>query len=209
MRSLLIAGGLLLFSGLARAEMVRNDTLGNDPTKEQLCASRAKGEAVPFEIDSRYVASARASHPDVTFIAIDGISPRLVECYLREGTGKYEPASSSPQQSYWHLIKPKQHDPPINSPKGSALAAKICMEAAPAKIDRPNFDHSVYSTVVEISLGSPLYRPGASIAGEKAERYDVAVKGTAFYKSDGPDLASVNFTCLLSPMFDIKAIQPE
>ena len=207
MRLLLIVSSLLLFTGIARAEMVRNDTIGNDPDKEKLCASRAKGKPVPFEIDSRYVESARSFNPDATFIAIDGMSPQLVECYLRQGTGKFEPASFSPEQGYWHLIKPKHFEPGINTSEGSSMAAKVCLEAAPAKINRPNLDHSIYSGVIEINIGSPLYHPGASIVGKKAERYDIAVKGTSFYKSSGPDLAAVNFTCLLSPMLDVKAIQ--
>ena len=207
MRWLLIVGGLLLTSGVAKAEMVRNDAIGNDPDKEALCASRAKGKPVPFEIDRRYVARARSQHPDITFVAIDGMSPQLVECYLREGTGKYEPASLSPQQDFWQLIKPPQFKPGINTSKGTQMAAKACLEAAPTKIGRPNFDHIVHSSVVEVSLGSPRYHPGASIAGEKAERYDIAVTGTSFYKSAGPDLEAVNFTCLLSPMLLVKAIQ--
>lgn len=207
MRLLLVISGLLLSIGLARAEMVRNDTIGNDPAKEKLCASRAKGKPVPFEIDSRYVERARSFNPDVTFIAIDGLSPQLVECYLRQGTGKYEPASFSPEQGYWHLIKPKHFKPGINTAEGISMAANVCLEAAPTKINRLNLDHSVYSGVIEISIASPLYHPGASIAGKRAERYDIAVKGTSFYKSSGPDLAAVNFTCLLSPTLEVKAIQ--
>jgi len=87
------------------------------------------------------------------------------------------------------------------------MAAKVCLQAAPAQMNRPNFDHSVYSSVVEIALGSPRYRPGLSVGGMKAERYDIAVEGTLFYKSSGPDLAAVNFTCLLSPMLEVKAVQ--
>ncbi|CAB3817027.1 hypothetical protein LMG26788_00068 [Achromobacter pulmonis] len=207
MRCLSLGLGLLLFSCVAQAEMIRNDAIGNDPQKEKLCASRTKGQAVPFEIDSRYLKSARSFNPDATFIAIDGISPQLVQCHLREGTGKYEPASYSPEANYWRLIRPKQFKPGIDTDKGKAMAAKVCVDAAPAKINRPNFDHSVYSNVVEISIGGPRYRPGASIAGTKAERYDIAVEGTSFYKSSGPDLAAVTFTCLLSPMLAIKGIQ--
>lgn len=187
--------------------MVRNDTIGNDPDKEKLCASRAKGKTVPFEIDSRYVERARSFNPDVSFIAIDGMIPQLVECYLRKGTGRYEPASSSPEQGYWHLVRPKQFEPGINTTEGRAMAAKVCVEAAPAKMNRPNLDHSVYSAVVEIGIGGPRYHSGASIAGKRAERYDIAVEGTSFYKSSGPDLSAVKFTCLLSPMLDIKVIQ--
>lgn len=126
MRWLLAVGGLLVSWSLARAEMMPGDSLGNDPAKEKLCASRAgttlPGKTVPFEIDSRYVAIARSSHPDVTFIAIDEISPQLVECYLREGTGRYEPASFSPEQSFWHTIKPK--GPGIGTQEARSKAAK-------------------------------------------------------------------------------------
>lgn len=52
-----------------------------------------------------------------------------------------------------------------------------------------------------------INRAGNLIAGEKAERYDVAVEGTSFYKSSGPDLAAVKFTCLLSRALEVKAVQ--
>jgi hypothetical protein len=187
--------------------MVLSNSIGNDPDKEKLCEARAKGKTVSFEIDSRYVASARSLHPDATFIAIDGSSPQLIECYLRPGTGRFEPDSYGPEQSFWHLIRPKGFDPGIHTQAGISMAAKVCLDAAPTKIDRPNFDHSVNTGVVEIGLGSPRYHPGASIAGKGAERYDIAVEVTSFYKSSGPDLTAVNVTCLLSPMLDIKAIQ--
>ncbi|MFY3704159.1 hypothetical protein ACOTD8_11425 [Achromobacter dolens] len=207
MRCLSLGFGLLFFSCLAQAEMIRNDAIGNDPQKEKLCASRAQGKTVPFEIDSRYIKSARSYNPDATFIAIDGISPQLVECHLRQGTGKYEPASFSPEGPHWRLLRPKQFEPGIDTAKGKAMAAKVCIDAAPAKINRPNLDHSVYSNVIEIGINGPRYRAGASIAGKKAERYDIAVEGTSFYKSAGPDLAAVTFTCLLSPTLAIKGIE--
>jgi hypothetical protein len=207
MRWIFVICGLAMYSGLARAEMVSSESIGNDPVKERLCATRAKGKAVPFEIDLKYVASARARHPDTTFVAIDGSSPQLVECYLREGTGKYEPASISPEQAFWRLPRPQQFEPGINTPKGISMAASVCLEAVPAKVTRPNFDHSVYSGVFEVGIQGPLYRAGASVAGTKAERYDIAVTGTAFFKSSGPDLQSTTFTCLLSPMLGVKAIQ--
>ena len=187
--------------------MIHSDTIGNDPAKEKLCKSRAKAKTVPFMIDSRYVERARALKPDATFIATDEISPQLVECYLLEGTGKYEPASFSPEQGYWHLIRPEQFKPGINTDKGIAMAAKVCLDAASDELNRPNFDHIVYSAVIEVNPSTPRYKPGLSIAGKKANRYDIAVEGTSFYKSNGPDLTSVKFTCLLSPMLDIKAIK--
>jgi hypothetical protein len=211
-RGWLVCICLYLSLGIAKGQMVRSASIGNDPIKEKLCASRAKGtlgesKIVPFEIDSRYVADVRSRHPDATFIAIDGMSPQLVQCFLREGTGRYEPDSLSPEQQFWHLIKPKQFEPGINTPEGSSMAANVCLKAASAKINRPNFDHSVLSSVAEVSIGSPLLHPGTVIAGKTAERYDIAVKGTFFYKSPGPDLTAASFTCLLSPMLDLKAFQ--
>jgi hypothetical protein len=188
--------------------MVLNTSIGNEPAKENLCALRAKVKPVPFLIDARYVARARSLHPDATFIATDGMSPQLIECYLREGTGKFEPDSFSPEQGYWHLPRPKQFEPGINTQAGITMAAKACLDAAPVKIARLGFDHSVYTAVVEINQSAgPLFHPGILIAGKKAERYDIAVKVTSFYKSSGPDLAAVNVSCLLSPMLDMKAIQ--
>jgi hypothetical protein len=211
MRYLLLSCFLLLAPMMAIAQMVRSDSIGNDPEKEQLCAARAKkalsGSVVPFEIDAGYVTRVRKVHLDVTFIVIDGLGAQLVECYLREGTGRYEPASFSPEQSYWRLIKPKQFEPGINTNEGRAKAARVCLETAPPKLNRANFDHSVYSGVVEIDLSSSLYRPGMAVGSTKAQRYDIAVEGTLFFRSSGPDMTAVKFTCLLSPMLEVKAVQ--
>jgi len=202
MKKLLIFASLLLTPYLANAEMVLNDSIGNDPAKEKLCESRAKGKAVPFEIDSSYVERERLNQPDATFIAIDGISPQLIECYLRQGTGRFEPASMSPEQSYWHTIKPKGFEPGINTDEGRNMAAKVCLEKFLAKSNRPDLDHSVNYNVAEVGINGNR----ALIAGKKAKRYDILATGTAFYKSK-PDLTAVKFTCLLSPSLKVKAIQ--
>ncbi len=207
MKKIVMILGLMSCFGVARAAMVSSDSIGNDPAKVKLCAARAQGTPVPFEIDSRYVEESRATHPDTTFVAIDGSSPQLVECYLRDGTGKYEPASMSPEQAFWHVLKPKQFDPGIDTPQGREMAAKVCLDAGTAKINRPDFDHSVYSSVVEVTLENPRDHSGAVLIGKaKAVRYDIVVNGTSFYKSSGPDLAAVNITCLLSPMLKVKGI---
>lgn len=193
---------LCLLSGLARAEMVMNDSIGNDPAKETLCAERAKkilpGKMVPFEIDTRYLASVRSNHPDAVFISIQG---QLIQCHLRQGTGRYEPNTLSPEQWFWRTIKPKGFEPGIRTDVGRSMAARACLEAAPSKINRPNFDHSVYSSVEE------LHEPRELIGGKKAASYDIAVRGFAFYKSSGPDLVAVKVTCLFSPMLELKAFQ--
>lgn len=197
----------LLVTISAHAEMIPSESIGNDPERAKLCATRANVKPVPFEIDSRYLASARANNPDVTFIASDTISPQLIECRLLAGSGKYGPASFSPEQSYWRLKRPEQFKPGINTPQGRAMAAKACLDTAPDRISRPNFNNTIQKAVVEVAPSNPLYRPGFKVDGKKAERYDIVVMGTSFYKSTGPDLAAVEFTCLLSPMLDLKAFQ--
>lgn len=198
---------VLMASVSAHSEMVPGNSIGNDPAKERLCADRAKVKPVPFEIDSDYVAAARARDPDVTFIAWDAISPQLVECRLNAGSGKYGPVSFSPEQRFWHLKRPEQFKPGINTSQGQIIAAKACLDIAPDKIGRPDFNNVVQKGIVEINLSSPLYRPGFKVGTKKAERYDIVVMGTSFYKTKGPDLAAVEFTCLLSPMLDLRSFQ--
>jgi hypothetical protein len=193
--SLIVLG--LLASSVVRAEMIPSSQAGNDPQKARLCASRAgtkiPGKLVPFEIDPTYVDRARSFHPDVTFIAIDdGTSPQLVECYLREGTGKYEPAVFSPEQQYWHLIKPEGSG--IDTPQARSAAMDLCEKAALSKLTTKGFDHAVQDSAVEVTPK----RAGSSVGGKLAERYDVWVDGAAFYKSNGPDLKQAKYSCLLS-----------
>ena len=68
--SLLMA--LVLFAiDISRAEMLRNDAINNDPALEKLCIERShagfrftvSGAAMPFEIDSKYVAQTRSLIP--------------------------------------------------------------------------------------------------------------------------------------------------
>ena len=165
-------GYLSVSTVAASAAMVSSDSISNDPIKVKLCAERAKGTSTSFVIDSNYVEMSRRMHPDSTFIAIDGISPQLIECYLREGTGKFEPASMSPEQAYWHLPRPPQFEPGINTQEGRAMAAKVCLDTAPAKIGRLNFDHSALLFVNEVPRGSSIH-----YVGVKADDYDIEVAG--------------------------------
>jgi hypothetical protein len=91
----------MLFSKIATGQMVRNDSIGNDPAKERLCTLRAKSiqgtsKTVPFEIDSGYVARSRATHPDTTFIAIDGMSPSWSNAVLVKAPGGMNPSTLAP-----------------------------------------------------------------------------------------------------------------
>lgn len=188
------------------AEMILNSSLNNDPAKEKLCLQRAgvkADQSVPFYIDSSYVRIARSFHSDSTFVVKDGDAPSLIECYLRDGTGKFEPASFSPPQGYWHLPMPKQFEPSISSRPGAEIAGTRCIAAAEEKQDHEKLDHSVYFTVAKIDLS----RVGKAIGTAKAERYDVYVEGKNFLKSSSLDLETVEFTCLFTPMLELKAIK--
>lgn len=202
---------VILGASQVQAGMISSQELGNDPAKARLCVSRVKmvqGKSVPFFIDSQYVKSARSINPDTTFIAIDGISPQLVECYLRRGTGRYEPASYKPLSKTWRLAStPQKFEPAVGTMKGREIAGNICKDAAVSNINRSGYDHYGLTRVVEIEKGSPAFSPGKMFAGKKAQRDDVVVEGTAFYAANGPDMAAVKFTCLLSPMLDVKAVK--
>jgi len=196
--------------------MVSNSAIQNDPAKESLCARTSGVKPVPFFIDQKYVDYIRALHPDTTFIAADGVIPELIECRVSETTGKYEPDAVSSEvqmmseQSYWRLARPQEYAPSIKTTAGQTKAADVCIKAASEKANKDGFDHSfTYETDVnEINLDvAPWYRPGAMIAGAKADRYDVAVEGQLFYKSSGPDLEAVRATCLLSPMLEVKSVE--
>ena len=186
MRKLIFIIGMLFTSSFANAETVLNDSIGNDPAKEKLCIERLpahlKGKTVPFKIDNKRVASIRAVYPDVTFVAADdGGNGSLVECRLREGTGRYEPDSYTGQSGWWSLIKPKQFEPGINTDVGQTMAYKVCLQSVLSKSDKGEPDHYVSNGVFEITGNTPgggFYRAGVAIAGKKAERYDIAVKGS-------------------------------
>jgi hypothetical protein len=212
-RELLVFAGSMIFASMvANGQMVSNSAVQNDPAKEALCAKRAKvKKLVPFLIDQNYVNSTRATHPDITFIAEDGIIPELIECHVSDRTGVYEVDSlSSEENSYWHLVRPEPFAPGIPAAGWQVQADHVCFKAAREKVNREEFDHSFgYTTdvnVITLNVG-PWYLPGVKVAGMKAERYDIAVVGNLFYKSSGPDLTAFRATCLLSPTLEVKAVQ--
>ncbi len=212
-RGLLVFTGSLVFASMAaNGQMVSSSAIQNDPAKEALCAKRARvKKPVPFLIDQDYVNRIRAAHPDVTFIAEDGVLPELFECRVNEATGVYELNSlSSEENPYWHLVRPEQFAPGIHTAAGQVQADDVCFKAAREKVNREGFDHNFgYTTDVnEITLDvAPWYLPGVKVAGMKAERYDIAVVGKLFYRSSGPDLAAFSVSCLLSPTLEVRAVQ--
>jgi hypothetical protein len=223
-RLLAMATVVVFAPGLLRGEMVPGDSIGNDPTKQKLCEERSKARfpgytVVPFEIDKNYVARSRGvvpgfqGHSDTTFVAIENSilgTTMLMECSVSIGTGQYGPQAFYQEGGTpWHPIKPPQFDPSISSQRGNEIAADRCREAARIRINRPNFNHSsVLGSAVEVrAMRGVRYPVGGLIAGAKAERYDVVVTGTALYGSAGPDMLAIKFTCLFSPMLEVKAIQ--
>jgi hypothetical protein len=211
-RGLLVFTGSMIFASmLANGQMVSNSAIQNDPAKEALCVKRAQVKPVPFLIDQNYVNITRATHPDTTFIAEDGIIPELLECRVNERTGVYEVDSlSSEENPSWHLVRPEPFALGTHTAAWQVQADNVCFQAAREKVNREEFDHSFgYTTDVNvITLNvAPWYVPGVKVAGMKAERYDIAVVGKLFYKSSGPDLTAFRATCLLSPTLEVKAVQ--
>ncbi|POU03949.1 hypothetical protein C3369_00875 [Escherichia sp. ESNIH1] len=213
-RTLLCSIGSVFFliaSSMVHAEMIPSSEIGNDPALVKLCKSRLttiSGKSVPFEIEADYVKSARSYNPEATFIAIKGSAPTLVVCQQNSGTGKFGPFSYEPENKLWQFAnKPQKFSPSIGSAQGRTLAGKACLDAAMTKIDSQGFKNAVTSRVVEIVSGSPLYHPGKVIAGQKSQEYDIATEGSAFFQSNGPDLKETKYSCLLSPMLDVKAVK--
>jgi len=200
--------------------MVLSNSIHNDPAKEALCKARATaampGKVVPlFYIDDRYVASVRSHDPDATFIVLDTPgAPQLVECELRTGTGRYEPASFSPEAWFWHLILPNGIARIGNTRGGLIAAGQVCRESAQIKNYRPQFDHFVTSGMGKEmvpqprSPGSkPVNEPGAVIGGKTIERYDILIDGEAFYGPANPDLFGITLKCLVGPNLELKAVE--
>ena len=211
-RGLLVFAGTMVFASMiGNGQMVSNSAIQNDSAKVALCAKRANVKEVAFLIDQEYVNRTRAAHPDTTFIAEDGIIPKLIECRTSERTGVYEADSLSYEENpYWHLVRPEPFAPGDQTAAWQGQADDACFKAAREKVKREDFEHSFgYATDVNvITLNvAPWYLPGVKVAGMKAERYDIAVVGTLFYKSSGPDLAAFRATCLLSPALEVKAVQ--
>jgi hypothetical protein len=205
---------ILLSLPASRAQMIRSATLQQDTAKLNLCIERARHghsltigdqDLVPYEIDARYLAQAKHQNPDVTFFATPG---SLYECEVA-GNGLYGPASSSGENWFWHVIRPPSFQPSINTDAGSKLAANTCLKDVPEHADLPAFDHAGYYGSEDIGYLShkELAKPGRpSVAGVPVTSYDVEVTGVAYFKTGGIDLTMLNFSCLYSPMLELKAV---
>jgi hypothetical protein len=203
-----VALALLLLCAAARAQpevWVSSETV-NDPGKEKLCKERAAkedGEApfYSFEIDARYVAAERALHSDATFI----LGNTSIVCYLNQGTGRFQANQFGGVPI--RVRRPPEAGPGIRDRHDQDAAANVCLEAARAKDNRADFDHSQWWIVYEVGPPSSLSPPGPRVAGVKPTQYDILVKGTLYFKTLGPDLLTDNYLCLLTPTEQMKAIQ--
>lgn len=201
---------MLLGFSSAHAAMVSSDSLNQNPEKVALCQSRstkANEKSVPFEINANYAKLTLQSEPGTTFVAIDGDSPQLIVCAVRSGTGRFEPGVYMPQSDIWRLANlPQKYKPGVGTMQGRDAANKACLKAALSKSNRSDVISSGLDRLVEISPESPAFAPGKVIAGKKSERYDVVVEGAAFFPGKGPDNDKLDYTCLLTPMLDVKAV---
>ncbi|NIF50353.1 hypothetical protein F3J28_21605 [Enterobacter sp. Ap-1006] len=202
---------MLLGISSAHAAMISSDSLGQDPAKVALCKSRstmAKEKSVPFEINANYAKLTLQSEPGTTFVAIDGVSPQLIVCAVRSGTGRFEPGVYMPQSDIWRLANlPQKYEPGMGTMQGRDAANRACLNAAMSKSNRSDVISTGLERLVEISPDSPAFAPGKVIAGKKSERYDVVVEGSAFFPGKGPDNDKLSYTCLLTPMLDVKAVK--
>ncbi|MGA3281051.1 MAG: hypothetical protein ABSD50_08715 [Smithella sp.] len=227
MKKIIVISILLLISSIANAEWISSDSI-NDPAKEKLCLSliskeiSKKAKAEPFEMDSHAIEMMRGHHPEQTFVVVHG---SLYDCMLMDGTGKFDIASITNVEGWsWHRIeppKPKQHEPSIETSEGRDIAWYLCKDAYRHKFENENmeYDHS-FMDIISVGSFDEVFVPKNKrkgkgktkhnfIAGKKVEKYDVVVQGKAFYGPANPDLTAVHFACLLSPMFEVKAIQYE
>jgi hypothetical protein len=189
--------------------MLRNDAIENDPTLEKLCIDRTLHPpktvigtlyTVPFLLDCSYLLRSRSDHPDATFIAVSG-SPsgfggHLVEC-SNLSSGTFRPITQAPEGNwYWSLIKPQQ----LRGSGWMSIAADRCRKAAESKLGGTGIEGSHYSSVQEVA-------EGRRIAGLLTAAWDVEVKGDVVLKGPGPDLPVFDFSCLLSPMLELRNVE--
>ncbi|HQN74775.1 MAG TPA: hypothetical protein PK160_01925 [Bacillota bacterium] len=219
MKKIFIVAILLLISNIANAEWISGDSV-NDPEKEKICLSRIdrKGPRSPFEIDSDYVERSRKIWPEATFVVIGGT---MHECFIADTTGQFGLRAMTPPNDNWHLILPKikKFEPGIDTSQGRSIAWDMCVKAYQNKSNKNNYDHTFMDNITESvfyeTFVPTFYSKGKNkikhnlIAGKKVEKYDVVVQGKVFYGPANPDFTAVHIACLLSPMFEFKAIQYE
>jgi hypothetical protein len=199
--------------------MVPSNQLQQDQTKLNLCIDRARhdrsfgigignDELIPFEMDMGFVERARKENPDVTFFATTGA---LIECEVT-GIGKYGPmVRYSGATWYWKPLIPTQpsFQPSIDTWKGKRIATSKCLADLPTHADLPNFDHAGYDDPYSVGyIGSKTSSRTnyPMIAGVPVSSDDVMVTGAAYFKTNTIDQIMLLYTCLYSPMLELKAV---
>jgi hypothetical protein len=210
---------ILVLTRTCGAQMVRSDQLKQDQAKLNLCIDRARHdrsfgigigtqELIPFEIDMQFVERERKEYPEVTFFAT---TRGLIECTVT-GIGKYGPLSFDNGATwYWRPLipTPPSFVPSIETAEGERVAGKKCIADIPTHADLANFDHAVYNQAYTVGyLGSKntdeAHYP--MVAGVRVTSFDVEVMGSAYFKTDTVDQIMLLYTCLYSPMLELKAV---
>jgi TonB family protein len=92
---------LTSFGAKAQDQFIRSRDLRQDPARLQVCMERVGVKEVgDFEINAEYL---RRLGTQATFVLQEG---ELVQCGLRDRTGKYDWVSRSFENWYWHTIRP-------------------------------------------------------------------------------------------------------
>jgi hypothetical protein len=210
---------ILIISRIGCAQMVRSDQLKQDQAKLNLCIDRARHdrsfgigidsqELIPFEIDTRFVERERTEYPDVTFFAT---TRGLVQCAVT-GIGKYGPLLFDNGATwFWHpsIPAPPSFKPSIETAEGGRIAGNKCLADLPTHADLTNFDHAVYNEAYTVGyLGSKntdeAHYP--MVAGVRVSSFDVEVMGSAYFRTNTVDQIMLLYTCLYSPMLELKAV---
>jgi hypothetical protein len=200
-----LAALLLLSTFTAHAqEWIPGDGL-NDPKKEEVCkedAAKHYGakQFSTFEINARFVANSRAADPDATFVVGNSGS---FKCTLNPGTGRFGVVQSGGIPI--RIIRPQKAGTGIRGRQDQERAVGVCLTAARLKDPRSDFDHSAWWLAVDVGPGSRMLQQ--RIGGTAPEQYDIVVNGTLYFKTAGLDLAVNNYSCLLTPQFELKKIE--
>jgi hypothetical protein len=218
-KAALVCIAILMLSRYCCAQMVVSDQLKQDPVRLNLCIDRARhdrsfgigigtDELVPFEIDMQFVERVRKEYPDVTFFAT---TRGLIQCSVT-GIGKYGPMFfDNGERWFWKSLIPipPSFKPSIDTVEGRRIAEDRCLADLPRHADLTNFDHAGYDDPYTVGyLGSKGNNDPnhPMIAGVKVSSFDVIVTGASYFKTDTIDQIMLLYTCLYSPMLELKAV---
>lgn len=218
-KAAMLSLAIIVISRDCCAQLVRSDQLKQDQAKLNLCVDRARHdrsfgigidtqELIKFEIDTSYVERERKEYPDVTFFAT---TRGLVQCAVT-GIGKYGPLFFDNGATwFWRPLipTPPSFQPSITTAEGGRIAGNKCLADLPSRADLANFDHAVYNEAYSVGyLGSKntdeAHYP--MVGGLRVSSFDVEVLGSAYFRTDTADQIMLLYTCLYSPMLELKSV---